>query len=196
MVDVPDFDALYRDDADPWSVASSFYERRKLQVVLANLTKGSYRAAWDPGCGTGELAAQLSGRVGAVLATDASTEAVRLTAARCAELPGVAVGRIRQPDLPELPADGFDLIVVAEFAYYLVSEDRTALWSTLAAAAAPTSEIVVVHWRHRPHDGYLSGLDVNLEAVEHLTGRLGGWYTAVRHDDQDFVLDSLLRDAA
>ncbi|HYI57876.1 MAG TPA: hypothetical protein VEX66_06885 [Microlunatus sp.] len=35
MVDVPDFDALYRQDPDPWGVASSFYERRKLQIVLA-----------------------------------------------------------------------------------------------------------------------------------------------------------------
>lgn len=195
MVDVPDFDALYRAHADPWSVASSFYERRKLQVVLASLTKESYRAAWDPGCGTGELAAQLTGRAEAVLATDASTEAVRLTAARCTELASVAVGRIRQPGVPELPAEGFDLIVVAEFAYYLTAAERTALWSTLAAAAAPTAEIVLVHWRHRPHDGYLSGLDVNLEAVEHLTVRLGDWCTAVRHDDQDFILDVLLREA-
>ena len=31
MVNVPDFDTLYRADPDPWGVASSFYERRKLR---------------------------------------------------------------------------------------------------------------------------------------------------------------------
>ena len=194
MVEVPDFDALYRDDPDPWQVATSFYERRKLDVVLASLTRSSYGAAWDPACGTGALAAELSDRAAVVLATDSSVEAVRLTAARCADQPNVAVGRIAQPGLPELPGDGFHLIVVAEFAYYLTAGDRAALWRTLADASAPVAEIVVVHWRHRPHDGYLSGTDVNLEAAERLTTGSGGWYSAVRHDDREFVLDVLLRD--
>lgn len=194
MVDVPDFDALYRGDPDPWQVATSHYERRKLDLVLACLTRDAYRAAWDPASGTGELAARLSGRAGTVLATDASVEAVRLTAARCADLPNVAVGRIRQPGLPELPTPGFDCLLVAEFAYYLAPDDRAALWAALSAAAAPTAELVLVHWRHRPHDGFLSGRDVNVEALQHLTG--SGWYPAVRHDDRDFVLDVVLRDAS
>ncbi|HEU5485784.1 MAG TPA: class I SAM-dependent methyltransferase [Microlunatus sp.] len=194
MVDVPDFDALYRDDPDPWRVASSFYERRKLDVVLASLTRESYRTAWDPACGTGELAARLVRRVDTVVATDAAAEAVRLTAARCAELPEVTVGRITQPGLPERPSDGFDLIVAAEFAYYLPAEDRVSMWGVVDAAAGRAAELVVVHWRHRPHDAYLSGLDANLEAVERLT-TTSDWYAAVRHDDQDFVLDVLLRGA-
>ena len=86
MVNVPDFDTLYRADPDPWQVASSFYEQRKRAVVLASLTRARYRSAWDPGCGTGELAVHLATRADSVLATDISGEAVRLTAARCAEL--------------------------------------------------------------------------------------------------------------
>jgi hypothetical protein len=194
MVDVPDFDALYRADPDPWRVASSFYERRKLEVVLASLTREAYRAAWDPASGTGELAARVASRADAVVATDAAEEAVRLTAARCADLPNVAVGRISQPGLPELPSDRFDLIVAAEFGYYLPADDRARLWESLDSAAGRAAELLVVHWRHRPHDGYLSGLDANLEAVEYLTTR-SDWYPAVRHDDQDFVLDVLLRGA-
>jgi len=195
MVNVPDFDTLYRDDPDPWQVASSFYEQRKRAVLLASLTRAAYASAWDPGCGTGELAAQLVHRADAVLATDTSAEAVRLTASRCSELPQVAVGRIRQPGLPAPAVGGFDLIVVAEFAYYLPATDRAEMWRTISSAAAQDAEIVVIHWRHLPHDAHLSGFDVNAEAVRALTSE-PGWHGVVRHDDQDFVLDVLRRDAS
>jgi SAM-dependent methyltransferase len=195
MVDVPDFDTLYRGDPDPWQVASSFYEQRKQAVLLASLTRATYGSAWDPGCGTGELAAQLAKRADAVLATDASVEAVRLTAARCAELPQVAAARIRQPGPPDRGGGGFDLIVIAEFAYYLTDTDRAEMWRTVSSAGAPEAEIVVIHWRHRPHDAHLSGFDVNGEAVRALTSERG-WHPAVRHDDQDFVLDVLRRDVS
>ena len=195
MVDVPDFDSLYRDDPDPWQVASSFYERRKRAVLLASLTRATYAAAWDPGCGTGELAAHLATRAASVLATDSSAEAVRLTAARCAELPQVAVERIRQPGRPGAGDLGFDLIVVAEFAYYLPATDRAEMWRSITAAASEEAEIVVIHWRHDPHDAHLSGFEVNAEAVRALTSE-PGWAPVVRHDDRDFVLDVLRRDAS
>ena len=57
MVNVPDFEALYQADADPWQVRSSFYEARKLDLLLACLSRPMYDAAWDPSCGVGELAA-------------------------------------------------------------------------------------------------------------------------------------------
>lgn len=201
MVDVPDFDALYRADPDPWQVAGSFYEQRKQAVLLACLTRPRYSAAWDPGCGTGELAAALTSRVDTVLATDASTEAVRITAERCADLPTVRTARLRQPASPEpadltAGADGFDLTVVAEFAYYLTSADRAAFWDVVDSSSAPAAEIVIIHWRHRPHDAYLSGLDVTLEGTHRLTEAGHRWMHRVRHDDQDFVLDICVREAA
>lgn len=197
MVDVPDFEALYRADPDPWQVAGSFYEQRKQAVLLACLTRPHYVAAWDPGCGTGELAAALAGRADTVLATDASTEAVRLSADRCADLAAVRTAVLRQPAAPA-PAggtDGFDLTVVAEFAYYLTAPDRLAFWDAIDASAAPTAEVVIVHWRHHPHDGYLSGLDVTAEGTDRLTRAEHGWERRVRHDDRDFVLDVLVREA-
>lgn len=199
MVQIPDFDALYRDDPDPWRVGSSFYEQRKLAIVLASLTQPRYAYAWDPGCGTGELAARLVERSERVLATDASVEAVRLATARCRELPSVEVGRLRQPGEPRGTGGSFDLMVLAEFAYYLSVSDRTDLWRTVDRAASATAEIVLVHWRHRPHDGFLSGRDVNDEAVRALTGRAsttGPWSALVHHDDRDFVLDVVRREAS
>lgn len=197
MVDVPDFDALYRADPDPWQVAGSFYEQRKQAVLVACLTRWRYTAAWDPGCGTGELAAALTDRADTVLATDASTEAVRITAGRCADLPTVRTAVLRQPAGPDLPvgADGFDLTVVAEFAYYLTTADRTAFWDVVDTSSAPAAEIVIIHWRHRPHDAYLSGLDVTLEGTGRLTEAGRRWEHRVRHDDQDFVLDICVREA-
>lgn len=190
MIQLPDFDALYRADADPWAVASSFYEQRKLAVVLASLTQASYAAAWDPASGTGELAARLADRVRTVLATDASAEAVRLTERRCAHLPNVSTQQLRQPCQPERPEAGFELTVVSELVYYLSSAHRARLSGVLADSAAASAEIVLVHWRHRPHDGYLSGAEGQLETVQQLTTR-HGWWAAVRHDDRDFVLDVL-----
>lgn len=190
MIEVPDFDAVYRADPDPWQVTSSFYEQRKQAVVLASLTRPTYASAWDPAAGTGALAARLAERADAVLATDSSVEAVRLSSRRCAGLPNVEVAQLSQPERPE--RDGFDLVVVAEFAYYLSAEARTDMWKVLSDVAAPTAELLAVHWRHRPHDGYLSGADVQAEAADRLTQ--DGWRTVVRHDDQDFVLDVLRRD--
>ena len=100
MTTVPDFDRLYASDPDPWQVATSWYERRKIDIALACLRRPRYRFAWDAACGTGELAAMLAARCDAVLASDASDRACALTTARCAQVPGV---RVEQGALPALP---------------------------------------------------------------------------------------------
>ena len=53
MIKVPDFDPLYRANSDPWAVSSSFYEQRKLDLVLGVLALPRYARAWDPACGYG-----------------------------------------------------------------------------------------------------------------------------------------------
>ena len=190
-VSVPDFDALYRTNADPWQVRSSFYERRKLEIVLSSLSSESYAAAWDPACGVGELAARLAGRSTRVLATDASAEAVRLTRARCAGLDAVtAVGQA----LPAAPPADFprpDLVVLSEFLYYLTAPDRAESLQMIDASAAPEAELMSLHWRHKPGDAWLSGADTQGEISRALIGL--GWQPVVHHDDRDFVLDSFER---
>src|SRR5918997_209648 len=100
MVKVPDFDALYEANPDPFQVRSSFYEQRKLGLVLDCLTKPLYAAAWDPACGIGEMAARLSARAGRVLASDASPQAVHLTRRRCSSCSNVEVKQLTQPSPP------------------------------------------------------------------------------------------------
>lgn len=191
MTDVPDFDAVYRADPDPWRVLTSFYEQRKLEVVLASLGAAHYDRAWDPACGVGELAARLSERADAVLATDASVEAVRLTRARVAGRPTVAV---RQLALPAAPGpESYDLVALCEFLYYLGADDRRATLDLLDRVVSPTGELLSIHWRHKPHDAWLSGAAVQDEIDVHL--RRHGWLRLVHHEDVDFVLATHRRPA-
>ena len=73
---LPDFDAMYGADDDPWDVESSWYERRKLSVLLATLPREHYDRAWEPGCGPGLVSARLADRVGELVASDSSTAAI------------------------------------------------------------------------------------------------------------------------
>lgn len=193
-MDVPDFDSVYRADPDPWRVRSSFYEQRKLEVVLACLSSPTYAAAWDPACGVGELAARLSSRVDRVLATDASPEAVRLSQQRCAHLANVEV---RTQGLPSRPPAGwgpFDLVTLSEFVYYLSPDERAASLAMVDTVVADRAELVSLHWRHKPHDAWLSGARVQAEIGDHLQQH--AWTRAVQHEDRDFVLSSFTRERA
>ena len=192
MIQTPDFDDLYRRDSDPWRVRSSFYEQRKLALLLACLNAPRYRSVWDPASGVGELATRLAPRTERLLATDASAEAVALTRRHCAGLGQVEVGAHTLPAPPASSGPAFDLVVLAEFVYYLDADDRAATWAMLDAVTAAEAEILSVHWRHHPDDAWLSGQDVQAEVVEALTAR--GWRHRLHHDDRDFVVDGLSRD--
>src|SRR6476620_11863472 len=114
----PDFETLYQHDADPFDVATSWYERRKEAVLLSSLTRERYASAWDVACGTGHLAHALGERCDRVLATEASPTAVRLTEDRTRDTRQVRSLVSRLPDRP-VDAAGVELTVVAEVLYYL-----------------------------------------------------------------------------
>ena len=194
MTRTPDFDDLYRRDPDPWKVRSSFYEQRKLALLLACLAAPDYRVAWDPACGVGEFAARMAPRTEQLLATDASAEAVELTRRHCAGLHQVVVGQHTLPAAPPQRRGGIDLVLLAEFFYYLDAEDRAATLTMLDAVTSPDAEVVSVHWRYRPHDAWLSGEDVQAEVVGSLQAL--GWQHRVQHDDRDFVVDCLRRESS
>ena len=192
MTEIPDFDALYRAEPDPWSVRTSPYEQRKLSITLACLNRPRYVAAWDPACGVGELAFRLAERADRVLATDASAEAVALTRQRCADRAGVEVAQSRLP----LPSawTGLDLIVLSEFCYYLEAADRRNMLTMINSVTADDAEVLSVHWRFKPHDGWLSGESVQREIAGGL--RRSGWTQTTHHLDTDFILDVHRRSSA
>ncbi|GAB78667.1 Nodulation protein S (NodS) [Austwickia chelonae] len=184
-VDRLDFDALYTGDSDPWEVGSSWYEQRKIDVVLACLRRARYRQAWDAGCGTGHLAARLADRCEQVSATDASPVAAALAAARTEDMPRVGCG---VSVLPECP--GFerapDLIVLSEVLYYLDGDDRRATYDMVDRVAAPDGDVVGVHWWPQDEAYQVPGVQAHRELGEALTGR--GWSRVVTHTDEEFLV--------
>jgi Nodulation protein S (NodS) len=189
----PDFDTLYEHDNDPWRVATSFYEQRKLGIVLACLASARYGLAWDPACGIGELAARLADRCDRVLATDASAIAVQIARNRCAAKSNVFLSQLALPAediLLASPAEP-DVIVLAEFLYYLAPEDRDATLDVITKVAAGSAEVIALHWRHRPDDAWLSGAEMQAEIVDGLANR--SWRHTQHHLDEDFILDGFRR---
>ena len=184
----PDFDAMYAADPDPWEVASSWYEQRKLGIVLAGLRRPSYGLVWDAACGTGELAARIAPRCETVVATDASAAAVELSRRRVAQAAAsnVTVARNALPGRPEVLRGVPDLVVLSEVLYYLDAPQRAATWRLVAALAGPVTDVVAVHWRPRPEDGYRSGEAVQRELNDVLVD--AGWYRVVTHTDVEFVM--------
>jgi predicted TPR repeat methyltransferase len=179
----PDFEAMYQVDADPWRVESSWYERRKLQVLLAALPRPRYRRGWEPGCGIGVTTDALARRTDELVAGDPSSAAVTRTRERTERQPHVRVDRASLPDVPE-PAR-FHLVVLAEFLYYLddLSRALEAVWS----ACAPEAHVAFLHWVHHPHDAFCSGSQVHaateLDAVRRRATKV------VSHQDRHFLLD-------
>lgn len=180
---VPDFEAMYRADHDPWQVETSWYEQRKLTVLLASLPAEHYRRTWEPGCGPGLVSATLAGRTDELVASDVSDTAVALAAQRTAHLPAV---RVVRSELPEVPFAGrVDLVVAAEFLYYVPDLDRAlaVLWSV----CEPGAHLVFVHWAHHPHDAFRGGPEmharISLDCIRRKAAKL------VTHVDEDFLLD-------
>ena len=180
---VPDFDAMYRADSDPWQVETSWYERRKLGVLLASLPHEHYPRAWEPGCGPGVVSEALGGRTGELVASDGSQAAIDLALARPG-MPGSV--RLVRSELPEVPLSGtVDLVVVAEFLYYVpdLGGALDALWSV----CAPGSHLALMHWAHSPHDAFRSGPAMHAQVG--LAAAMRGASRLVAHVDRDFLLD-------
>lgn len=179
----PDFEARYRDIGDPWRVETSWYERRKLAVLMACLPQQRYERAWEPGCGIGVTTEALAGRVGSLVASDPSATAVARTADRVQHLTHV---RVAESALPEVPLpEKVDLVVVAEFLYYL--DDATEAIAAVWDSCAPGAHVVVLHWSHHPHDAFRSGEQTQIEVAD--DARRRGATCLVSHLEADFRLD-------
>lgn len=187
----PDFDRLYRQDSDPWNVATSWYEQRKIAIAGACLNEASYSRALDPACGTGHLAREVARRCGAVLACDAAAAAVQAAAATCADLPNVELAVRRLPYDAAASSEPFDLLLLSEFLYYLDAATRSASIDSLLPLLAPRAEVLAVHWREQPEDGTCGGEDVHAELRRYFGER--GFRHQVAHFDEEFVLDVFTR---
>lgn len=176
------FDALHATRPDPFGLRDSWYEQRKRELLLAALSRPSYRAAWEIGCSIGELTATLAPRCGRLLATDGSVEAIERARARTCDLPQVRLQQARHPH--DWPPGVFDLIVFSEVGYYFNASALEALASRLSDALALDGSLVACHWRHPFAPAPLVGDQVHEILDAHLP-----WPRTCRYEDADFVLD-------
>lgn len=138
------FDALYRDNPDPWNMRSSAYERDKYQATLAALPHRHYRMGIEAGCSIGELTALLAPRCARLIGIDVSTVALAQAATRNARNPNVEFLHGELPGAwPDLDAD---LIVLSEVLYFLTAAEIATLARIIAPRWRDGGACILVNW--------------------------------------------------
>ena len=181
------FEQLYQREADPWALGERFYERRKRAMLLTALPRERFRRAFEPGCATGLLTAELARRSDEVVAWDGVRSAVEQTTARLRDLDAadstVTVERARIPS--DWPNGQFDLIVLSEVGYYCA--DLRQLQQRISSSLSADGVLVACHWRHAAPDH-----PVSAEMVHAIVGQ--GMGRVAAHEEADFLLDVWTRD--
>jgi hypothetical protein len=180
------FDHLYGAETDPWGFKSRWYEQRKRAVTLSALTRQRYGNAFEPGCSIGVMTRALADRCDHVVAMDVAGRAL-------AEAAKVVPGHVdlRSGAVPEdWPRGRFDLVVLSELAYYL---DEAACRRLAEAAAACSTELVAVHWRHPVGDYPLTGDQAH--SIIGAAARAAGFTAVATHDEMDFRLETWCTDS-
>lgn len=182
------FDALHASREDPWGVLDSWYEVRKRRLLLASLPEEALGRVLEIGCSIGAVTESLAERAASVVAVDLSEEAVRRARTR---LSARAAVDIRVHDVRNgLPDGEFDTIVVSEVGYYLTVQEWKDVLDDIDLALAPGGVVALCHWRTDEPDFLMAADLVHETAIERLSAAV-----VVRHDEADFRLDVLSRDA-
>lgn len=114
------FETLFATQPDPWKYTNP-YEQTKYEQTLGLLPSTQIGQALELACAEGHFTAQLSPRVGSLIAADISQVALERSAKRCAGLKNI---RFVHLDLIKEPLPGrFELIVCSEVLYYLNGRD-------------------------------------------------------------------------
>lgn len=172
------FEALFREQGDPWAFETSAYERDKYDHTLGRLPRPRYARALEAGCANGVLTRRLAARCDALIAVDVSETALAVARARCADLRHVSFERRRLPG--EWPDGPFDLVLLSEVAYYWDDADLELAAERVAATLASGGDLLLVHWLG-PTDYPQSGDG----AVETLRAVLGDAVREVAADRRD-----------
>lgn len=142
-IDAAGFEAMFRQNVDPWNYAASSFEAYKRRVLLAACGKRMRGRVLELACANGETTKALRPLSLRLLAVDASRTALAEARRRTAGLSRVT---FRHALLPrDMPKGRFDLVVVSEILYYLPAKALAALLPRLEASLAPGGRIVVLH---------------------------------------------------
>jgi SAM-dependent methyltransferase len=165
------FQAAYARNPDPWSFATSEYERAKYAATLAELPRARYLRAFEIGCSIGVLTERLATRCGALLSVDVAERALQQAIERCAHLPWV---RFRLLPVPSaFPAESFDLIVLSEVGYYWSAADLRLARDLIIDHLEPGGHLLLVHFTVEVEDYPLSGDEVHAAVFERAGKREG-----------------------
>ena len=176
------FDDLHHDNDDPWSVVTSWFERRKRALTLAALPDEHYRRALEIGCSLGLLAGDLATRCDELVALDRSDVAVERARHHLGGVPNVQVEAAVVPR--DWPSGTFDLVVVSEVGYFLSPVELEGLLARVRQSLAPGGHVVLCHWRHP-----IVGWPLDGDRVHDLWRAASRHEPLVVHRERDFLLE-------
>ncbi|OWY28827.1 SAM-dependent methyltransferase [Herbaspirillum robiniae] len=179
------FRSLYASSTDPWHTADSWYEQRKLSILLATLPKPHFSSVYEPGCGNGALTVALAERCDLLIASDFCDEAVRLTLSRVLDSRHVQVVRESLPE--QWQAGGmpvFDLIVLSELCYYLDDEQLRMIVSLSVGSLLPAGHLLTCHWKRPFEDRQQDTADIHGLFAAH-----DELHSYAYYEDEEFRLD-------
>lgn len=156
LMDAEGFEALYREQSDPWGYHSSAYEREKYHATLEACGPGPFTAGLELGGSIGVFTGLLAARCDALISLDAAPTAVAAARSHVARL--ALAGRIdvRLGTIPrDIPDGPFDLVVASEILYYVPDPQLAETLVRLEHCLTAGGRLVAVHWRpegpERPH---------------------------------------------
>ena len=164
------FEDLYARSEDPWSFATSAYERDKYADTLGALGGARFKRGLEVGCSIGIFTEQLAEVCDALVAIDVSEHALARAQKRLGERPNVTLKTMTFPE--EMPAGPWDLVVCSEVLYYLDDAAFARAVERLRAALATKATVLAVHWRPPTSTYPLLGDEVH----DRLTAQLRDWH--------------------
>lgn len=176
------FDALYRASDDPYELRARWYEVRKRALLLAALPQRHYRRIYEPGCGIGELTAELAPRCDELLASDRSEFAVEIATERTRGLRNVRIERQTLPADWPFAAGPFDLIVLSEVGYFLDQQDMNGVAQACRRSLSDVGTLVACDWRADFPERVLATGTVHASLAALELPRIA------RHEEEDFLL--------
>lgn len=181
-----DFEARYRSDSDPWSYATSDYERDKYRATLQACGPGPFDSAIELGSSIGVFSALLAPRCRSLVTIDAAPTAVEHARRRLAGYESVTTILGGIPEA--IPRRDYDLVVASEILYYLSVSQLDGTLAVLWRCTPPGARWVAVHWRPAGPERPFAAEEVHARLLRQ------EWLTPVAsaHTD-DYLLDVLER---
>ncbi|WP_165842780.1 SAM-dependent methyltransferase [Phenylobacterium deserti] len=129
--------------ADPWSLATSEFERRRFDALLSVIApRAPFGRALEVGCAAGVFTARLAPLCTDLTVVDAMPQALDRAAERLGPAANRVAWRVADPSQDEVGGP-YDLIVAAEVLYYLPGVDALKVAAKRLASALRPGGILV-----------------------------------------------------